>query len=97
MSRRKPKTYCSDWSCPSLWGCEQAWARAEEYWNFDQDDFDLGRIATRVFERRKGVDSCDDYERATPKLWLAGVFTSQVPMTPLERGFQLYGIKEGRA
>ena len=60
MTRGKPKTYCDDWSCPSLWGCERSWARAEEYWNFDQDDFDLGRVANRKFERRKAPTAPGD-------------------------------------
>ncbi|MCA0366793.1 MAG: hypothetical protein LCH57_01855 [Proteobacteria bacterium] len=99
MTRRQPRLYCSDWSCPSMWGCERAWARAEEYWAFDVADIDEGRVATRVFERRRGVDSCDDYERATPKDWLKTVFTPQgrSVIEPPPRGFALYAIRGGRA
>lgn len=98
MGRRKPKIYCSDWGCPSHQVCARSWFRAEEYWNFDQDDFDQGRVETRVFARRAGVDSCDDYERDVARPWLKDVFTAQVPMTPPPRGYPLHIVKsEGRA
>lgn len=95
MVRRKPKTYCDDWSCPSMWTCARAWGRAEEYWTFDQEDFDAGRVETRRFDRRPGVDSCDDYQRDVPRAWLKDVFTSQVPMEPPMRGYRLHLVQPG--
>lgn len=90
----KPRPFCDDWSCPSLWSCARAWGRSMQYWRFDPEADQAEGVSWYKGPRNKRYDACEDYERDQPREWLRDVFK---PLRPMERpaipvGFKLHVV-----